>query len=129
MSALLIYFIPEEIMFLRKLIIELSTYISIASVFWFFSDIYMASSFLCGAGVSYFSNAYSAYILLVYKAKSLKEEARRFYVAEFGKWSIAVTLFALIFLYVNVTEPLLFFGAFIISNFMTIFFTKLQSSK
>ena len=116
-------------MFLRKLIIELSTYISIASVFWFFSDIYMASSFLCGAGVSYFSNAYSAYILLVYKAKSLKEEARRFYIAEFGKWSIAVTLFALIFLHVNVTEPLLFFGAFIFSSFITIFFTKLQSRK
>ena len=116
-------------MFLRKLIIELSTYISIASVFWFFSDIYMASSFLCGAGVSYFSNAYSAYILLIYNAKSLKEEARRFYIAEFGKWSIAVTLFALIFLYMNVTEPLIFFGAFIFSNFITIFFTKLQSSK
>jgi F0F1-type ATP synthase assembly protein I len=81
----------------------------------------MASSFLCGAGVSYFSNAYSAYILLIYKAKSLKEEARRFYIAEFGKWSIAVTLFALIFLYVNVTEPLIFFGAFIFSNFITIF--------
>ena len=62
-------------------------------------------------------------------AKSLKEEARRFYIAEFGKWSIAVTLFALIFLYVNVTEPLIFFGAFIFSNFITIFFTKLQSSK
>ena len=116
-------------MFLRKLIIELSIYISIASVFWFFSDIYMATSFLCGAGVSYFSNAYSAYILLVYKVKTLKEEARRFYVAEFGKWSIAVTLFALIFLYVNVTEPILFFGAFIFSNLMTIFFTKLESSK
>ena len=129
MSALLIYFISEEIMFLRKLIIELSIYISIASVFWFFSDIYVASSFLCGASVSYFSNAYSAYILLVYEAKSLKEEARRFYIAEFGKWSIAVTLFALIFLYVNVTEPLIFFGAFIFSNFITIFFTKLQSSK
>ena len=116
-------------MFLRKLIIELSTYISIASVFWFFSDIYMASSFLCGAGVSYFSNAYSAYILLIYKAKSLKEEARRFYVAEFGKWSIAVTMFALIFLYVDVLKPLVFFGSFIFSNIITIFFTKINISK
>ena len=72
-------------MFFRKLIIELCIYISIVSLIWFFSDMYLASSFLFGAGVSYFSNAYSAYILLVYKVKSLKEEARRFYVAEFGK--------------------------------------------
>ena len=116
-------------MFLRKLIIELCIYISIASVFWFFSDIYIASSFLCGAGVSFFSNAYSAYMLLVYKAKSIKEEVKRFYIAEFGKWSISVTLFALIFLYLDIAEPLLFFGAFIFSNLVTIFFTKLKSSK
>ena len=114
-------------MFLRKLIIELSTYISIASVFWFFSDIYMASSFLCGAGVSYFSNAYSAYILLIYRAKSLKEEARRFYIAEFGKWSISVTLFALIFLNIDVSNPVIFFGAFIFANLTTIFLHKLKT--
>jgi len=68
-------------------------------------------------------------MLLVRKAKSIKEEVRRFYIAEFGKWSISVTLFALIFLYLDIAEPLLFFGAFIFSNLVTIFFTKLKSSK
>ena len=116
-------------MFLRKLVIELCVYLSIASVMWFFSDIDLATSFFCGVSVGFLSNAYSAYMLLIYQARTIKEEARRFYIAEFGKWSIAVTMFALIFLYVNVTEPLIFFGAFIFSNFITIFFTKLQSSK
>ena len=116
-------------MFLRKLFFELSIFVVIASILWFFSNIDVATSFLYGASVSFLSNSYSAYMLLFYKAKSIKQETRRFYIAEFGKWSIAVTLFALIFLYVNVTEPLIFFGAFIFSNFITIFFTKLQSSK
>ena len=111
-------------MFLRKLIIELCIYISIASLIWFFSDIYLASSFLFGAGVSYFSNAYSAYMLFVYQAKSIKEEARRFYIAEFGKWSITVTMFALIFLFVDIAKPVVFFGAFVFSNLVTIFLIK-----
>ena len=111
-------------MFLRKLIIELCIYISIASLIWFFSDIYLASSFLFGAGVSYFSNAYSAYMLLVYQAKSIREEARRFYIAEFGKWSITVTLFVVIFLFVDIAKPIVFFGAFVFSNLVTIFLIK-----
>ena len=68
-------------------------------------------------------------MLLIYQARSIKEEARRFYIAEFGKWSIAVTMFALIFLYIDVVKPLIFFGAFIFSNMITIFFTKLSTSK
>tara|TARA_B110000008_G_scaffold261173_1_gene282349 strand:- start:50 stop:394 length:345 start_codon:yes stop_codon:yes gene_type:complete len=111
-------------MFFKKLIIELCIYISIASLIWFFSDIYIASSFLFGAGVSYFSNAYSAYMLLVYQARSIKEEARRFYIAEFGKWSITVTMFALIFFFIDIAKPLVFFGAFVFSNLVTIFLIK-----
>ena len=116
-------------MFLRKLIIELCIFLIIASILWFFSDTNIASSFLYGVSVSFISNAYAAYMLLVYQAKSIKEEAKRFYIAEFGKWSIAVTMFALIFLYIDVVKPLIFFGAFIFSNMITIFFTKLSTSK
>ena len=116
-------------MFLRKLVIELCIYISIASVLWFFSDINLATSFFCGASVGFLSNAYSAYMLLIYQARSIKEEARRFYIAEFGKWSIAVTLFALIFLYIDVIEPLVFFGSFVFSNIIAIFLIKLNISK
>jgi ATP synthase protein I len=116
-------------MFLRKIVFELCIYTSIASILWFFFDINLATSFLCGASVSFLSNTYSAYMLLVYQVKSMKEEARRFYIAEFGKWSISVILFALIFLYVDVVMPLVFFGAFIFSNLLTIFFTKLKISK
>ena len=72
---------------------------------WFFSDIDLATSFFAD-GVGFLSNAYSAYMLLIYQARTIKEEARRFYIAEFGKWSIAVTMFALIFLYVDVLKPL-----------------------
>jgi len=116
-------------MFLRRLITELCIYILIASVLWFFSDINLAASFICGVSVGFLSNAYSAYMLLIYQARSIKEEARRFYIAEFGKWSIAVTMFALIFLHIDVVKPLIFFGAFIFSNMITIFFTKLSTSK
>ncbi len=113
-------------MFLRKLLIELLIFTIIASIIWFFSDIYVASSFIYGASVSFFSNAYSAYMMLFYRAKSIKEEARRFYIAEFGKWSISATMFALIFLKLEVAEPLLFFAAFIFANLVAIFFIKLK---
>jgi len=116
-------------MFFRKLIIELCIFLIIASILWFFSDISIASSFLCGTSVSFLSNAYAAYMLLVYRAKSIKDEAKRFYIAEFGKWSISVIMFALIFLYIDVAEPLIFFGAFIFANLVTIFYTKLKISK
>ena len=116
-------------MFFRKLIIELCIFLIIASILWFFSDINIASSFLCGASVSFISNAYAAYMLFVYQAKSIKEEAKRFYIAEFGKWSISATMFALIFLYIDVAKPLLFFGAFIFANLVTIFYKKLKISK
>ena len=108
-------------MFLRKLIIELCIFLIIASILWFFSDTNIASSFLYGVSVSFISNAYAAYMLLVYQAKSIKEEAKRFYIAEFGKWSISVIMFALIFLYIDVAEPLIFFGAFIFANLVTDF--------
>ena len=68
-------------------------------------------------------------MLLVYQAKSIRQEARRFYIAEFGKWSISAIMFALIFLYLEIKEPLVFFGAFIVANLITIFFTKLKISK
>ena len=116
-------------MFLRKLIIELNLYIFLTLILWFLSDKNIASSFLCGVSVSFVSNTYSAYMLLVYQARSIKEEARRFYVAEFGKWSISGTMFALIFLYLDVAEPLVFFAAFIFANFITFFFIKLKYSK
>ena len=101
----------------------------ITLIIWFLVDINVAFSFLCGASVSFVSNTYSAYMLLVYQAKSIKEEAKRFYIAEFGKWSISAIMFALIFLYLEIKEPLVFFGAFIFSNLITIFFTKLKISK
>ena len=116
-------------MFFRKQLIELFIFIIITSALWFLFDLGLAVSFLCGVSVSFLSNAYLAYMLLIYKAKSLKQEARRFYIAEFGKWSIAVILFALIFSCLDIEEPLVFFGAFIFSNLVTIFFTKLQISK
>ena len=89
-------------MFLRKLIIEFKISIFLTLILWFLSDKNIASSFLCGVSVSFVSNTYSAYMLLVYQAQSIKEEARRFYVAEFGKWSISGIMFALIFLYLDV---------------------------
>jgi len=116
-------------MFLRKLIIELNIYIFLTLILWFLFGKNIASSFLCGASVSFVSNTCSAYMLLVYQAKSIKEEARRFYVAEFGKWSISGTMFALIFLYIDVAEPLMFFAAFIFANLVTFFFIKLKYSK
>ena len=111
-------------MFFRNLTLELCIFIITALIVWFLSDINIASSFLYGASVSYISNTYSAYMLLVYQAKSIKEEARRFYIAEFGKWSITVTLFALIFLFVDIAKPIVFFGAFVFSNLVTIFLIK-----
>mgnify|MGYP006226259657 FL=1 len=114
-------------MFLRKLFFELSIFVVIASILWFFSDIDVAKSFLYGASVSFLSNSYSAYMLLFYKAKSIKQETRRFYIAEFGKWSISVTLFALIFLNIDVSNPVIFFGAFIFANLTTIFLHKLKT--
>ena len=59
--------------------------------------------------------------------ESIKEEVRRFYIAEFGKWSISVTLFALIFLNIDVSNPVIFFGAFIFANLTTIFLHKLKT--
>ena len=115
-------------MFFRNLTIELCIFIIIALIIWFLSNINIAFSFLCGASVSFVSNTYSAYMLLVYQAKSIKEEARRFYIAEFGKWSISATMFALIFLNLDVAEPLVFFAAFIFANLVTIFFIKLKLS-
>ena len=111
-------------MFFRNLIIELFIFTIITLIIWFLVDFNVAFSFLCGASVSYVSNTYSAYMLLVYQAKSIKEEARRFYIAEFGKWSITVTLFALIFLFVDIAKPIVFFGAFVFSNLVTIFLIK-----
>ena len=111
-------------MFFRNLTIELCIFIITALIVWFLSDINIASSFLYGASVSYISNTYSAYMLLVYQAKSIKEEARRFYIAEFGKWSITVTMFALIFFFIDIAKPLVFFGAFVFSNLVTIFLIK-----
>ena len=116
-------------MFFRKQIIELIIFTITASILWFLFNISIATSFLCGASVSYLSNAYAAYMLLIYQAKSIRQEARRFYIAEFGKWSISAIMFALIFLYLEIKEPLVFFGAFIFSNLITIFFTKLKISK
>ena len=116
-------------MFFKNLIIELFIFTIITLIIWFLVNINVAFSFLCGASVSYVSNTFSAYMLLVYQAKSIKEEARRFYIAEFGKWSISAIMFALIFLYLEIKEPLVFFGAFIFSNLITIFFTKLKISK
>lgn len=116
-------------MFFRKQIIELIIFTITASILWFLFNISIATSFLCGASVSYLSNAYAAYMLLVYQAKSIRQEARRFYIAEFGKWSISAIMFALIFLCLEIKEPLVFFGAFIFSNLITIFFTKLKISK
>jgi hypothetical protein len=60
-------------MFFRKQIIELYIYINSFDL-WFFFDISLATSFLCGASVSYFSNAYAAYMLLVYQAKSIRKK-------------------------------------------------------
>ena len=115
-------------MFFRNLTIELCIFIIIALIIWFLSNINIAFSFLCGASVSFVSNTYSAYMLLVYQAKSIKEEARRFYIAEFGKWSISAIMFALIFLNLEVAEPLIFFAAFAFANLVTIFFIKLKLS-
>ena len=115
-------------MFFRNLTIELCIFIITALIVWFLSDINIASSFLYGASVSFISNTYSAYMLLVYQAKSIKEEARRFYIAEFGKWPISAIMFALIFLNLEVAEPLIFFAAFAFANLVTIFFIKLKLS-
>ena len=115
-------------MFFRNLIIELFIFKIITLIIWFLVDFNVAFSFLCGASVSYLSNTYSAYMLLVYQAKSIKEEARRFYIAEFGKWFISAIMFALIFLNLDVAEPLIFFAAFIFANLVTIFFIKLKLS-
>ena len=114
-------------MFLKKLFFELSIFVVIASILWFFSNIGVTTSFLYGASVSFLSNTYSAYMLLEHQAKSLREETRRFYIAEFGKWSISVTLFALIFLNVDVSNPIVFFGAFIFANLITIFIHKFKT--
>ena len=115
-------------MFFKNLIIELFIFTIITLIIWFLVNINVAFSFLCGASVSYVSNTFSAYMLLVYQAKSIKEEARRFYIAEFGKWSISATMFALIFLNLDVAEPLVFFAAFIFANLVTIFFIKQKLS-
>ena len=115
-------------MFFKNLIIELFVFTIITLIIWFLVNINVAFSFLCGASVSYVSNTFSAYMLHVYQAKSIKEEARRFYIAEFGKWSISATMFALIFSNFDVAEPLVFFAAFIFANLVTIFFIKQKLS-
>ena len=114
-------------MFLRKLFFEFSIFVVIASILWFFSNIGVTTSFLYGASVSFLSNTYSAYVLLVHQTKSIREETKRFYIAEFGKWSISVTLLALIFLNVDVSNPIVFFGAFIFANLITIFIHKFKT--
>ncbi|MBT7543295.1 MAG: hypothetical protein HN613_04475 [Gammaproteobacteria bacterium] len=116
-------------MFLRKLLIELCIYATIASILWYFFDIRVASSFLYGVSVSFLSNAYSLYVMLIYRAKSIKEEVKRFYIAEFGKWSISLVMFALIFLNLDEAKPLIFFAAFIFANLLTIFFIKHSNTR
>ena len=116
-------------MFLRKLLIELCIYAIIASILWYFFDFGVVSSFLYGVSVSFLSNAYSLYVLLIYRAKSIKEEVKRFYIAELGKWSISLVMFALIFLNLNVANPLIFFVAFIFANLVTILFIKHSNTR
>lgn len=87
---------------------------------WLLSDIDIAFSFFYGVIASIVVNTFSAYMFMIYIAKSIKEEVRRFYIAVLGKWLISAIMFALIFFNIEDISPLVFFLAFIFANINTL---------
>ena len=58
------------------------------------------------------------------KAISVKGEVSKFYLAEFGKWGVVVTLFVLTFVFLDIQNPLVFFLAFAFAALLTMITNK-----
>ena len=58
------------------------------------------------------------------KAISVKGEVSKFYLAEFGKWGVVVTLFVLTFVFIDIQNPLVFFLAFAFAALLTMITNK-----
>ena len=58
------------------------------------------------------------------KAISVKGEVSKFYLAEFGKWGVVVTLFVLTFVFIDIQYPLVFFLAFAFAALLTMITNK-----
>jgi len=67
---------------------------------------------------------YSSVIMLGSKAISVKGEVSKFYLAEFGKWGVVVTLFVLTFVFLDIQNPLVFFLAFAFAALLTMITNK-----
>ena len=84
----------------------------------------IASSFLIGALIHVLGMLYSSVIMLGSKAISVKGEVSKFYLAEFGKWGVVVTLFVLTFVFLDIQNPLVFFLAFAFAALLTMITNK-----
>ena len=106
-------------MIVRKLLLETSIIFFIFLVFWVLFSQNIASSFLIGALIHVLGMLYSSVIMLGSKAISVKGEVSKFYLAEFGKWGVVVTLFVLTFVFIDIQNPLVFFLAFAFAALLT----------
>ena len=95
-------------MIVRKLLLETSIIFFIFLVFWVLFGQNIASSFLIGALIHV----------------SVKGEVSKFYLAEFGKWGVVVTLFVLTFVFIDIQNPLVFFLAFAFAALLTMITNK-----
>ena len=111
-------------MIVRKLLLETSIIFFIFLVFWVLFGQNIASSFLIGALIHVLGMLYSSVIMLGSKAISVKGEVSKFYLAEFGKWGVVVTLFVLTFVFIDIKNPLVFFLAFAFAALLTMITNK-----
>ena len=108
-------------MIVRKLLLETSIIFFIFLVFWV---LFGQNSFLIGALIHVLGMLYSSVIMLGSKAISVKGEVSKFYLAEFGKWGVVVTLFVLTFVFLDIQNPLVFFLAFAFAALLTMITNK-----
>ena len=108
--------------FLKVISLEIIFFIFL--VFWVLFGQNIASSFLIGALIHVLGMLYSSVIMLGSKAISVKGEVSKFYLAEFGKWGVVVTLFVLTFVFLDIQNPLVFFLAFAFAALLTMITNK-----
>ena len=75
--------------------IEIIIFVAIAFFLGILANKDVAISFLVGVGINIVPKCYSAAILFGTRSRSIKEEIRHFYIAEFGKWALVILMFAL----------------------------------
>ncbi|MEC7885668.1 MAG: ATP synthase subunit I [Pseudomonadota bacterium] len=104
--------------------IEIIIFVAIAFFLGILANKDVAISFLVGVGINIVPKCYSAAILFGTRSRSIKEEIRHFYIAEFGKWALVILMFALVFAFFDITYPFVLFMGFLLACITTIFFKK-----